>query len=513
MLLLRQLGPEGLKAKLMETRREESAGEWDVAVDDRAGKVDVAGVHRGGNSLSRKAQARARLMVDAQRHRPLLEAHVYRAYDSPLVRGEVARHLDVLKNLQRQVTSRVAVAYQQPPARSLRGVSEGEEGKFLRAYREAKTDVLAEKWGRYAFFLSVVHVIPRYERGKLVWVTVTPDKADVIFDPNEDEPSILVYETHALGAVYVAVDSERWWWISDTFEVLHEEEHGMGMRPWVEFRFQDPPELDYWDRGAGQDLFDGTLEIGRVYAHARWVRKNWSKKLLTIHAGENVNVPEGQNIGANQPVMSRGSGAMDFQIHDVSVPIKDFEDEMAVITASVLEQYGLTTEDRSAKSEALVKIRAQQIKHFERAELELAVRATAILKANGALSLTPDQVRDSFRVLFAAPRDADHAKDRMETAKAKMALGQTDPYEVYVQEHPGTTREEARDYVREHVTARAEFFQVWTEHNMPLDPADDLKTMAEFNGKLGGLMSGESRAQPPNPAEQKENTDERPDKQ
>lgn len=509
MLLLRQLGPEGLKKQLEATRREEMAGMWDVSVDDRAGKLDLAGQHRAGNGLTRKAQARARLLVDAQRHRPLIEAHIYRAYDTPTIRAEIVRHVDVLKNLQRQVTSRVAVAYQQPPARSLRGVPEDEEGKFLRAYREAKTDVLAEKWGRYAFFLSVVHVLPRYENGKLVWVTVTPDKADVLFDPNEDEPSILVYETCAHGAVYVAVDSERWWWISDRFEVLHEEEHGMGMCPWVAIRWQDAPEMDYWDRGSGQDLLDGTLEIGRVYAHARWVRKNWSKKLLTLHTGENVSIPENQNLGANQPVTFEGSGVAELTVHDVSVPIEGFTQEMAEITSSVLEQYGLTVEDRSAKSEALVKIRAQQIKHFERAELELAVRAAAILRANGALSLTADQVRDSFRVLFAAPRDADHPKDRMETAKAKMALGQTDPYELYVQEHPGTTREEARDYVLEHVRARAEFYETWVENNMSLDPEDDLKTMAALNGKLGGMVSGVVRSETANKADEEKESNER----
>lgn len=496
MLLLKDLGAEGLRKKLEEQQRAEPFG---------VESYGLAGQVRHQSALSRKAKAAAKLQVDAQRHKHLIEAHVLKYYDSEEIRTEVVRHVDLLKNLQRQVTNRVALCYHRPPSRTIRGVDDDQVVALLAAYREAKTDVQAERWNRYAFFLSVVHVLPRYEHGRLCWVTVTPDKADVLFDPiGELEPSILVYETKSHGAKRIAVDSERWWWIGSDWKIAHEEVHGLGMRPWVAIRWQHPPESDYWDEGAGQDLYDGTLELGRVYAHARWVRKHWSKKTATVHKGENVHLPENQNMSANQPVMFHGPGQSKVEVHDTIVEIAGFKAEMREITESVLEGYGLpanvvdfstgSTEDAANvfspakinQNEALVKLRDQQVKHFDDAEIELAVRAVALLRRAGRLAITEEQVRSGFRCRHAPMTFADHPAARVKTAKEQMSIGATNPYEFYMMEHPGVTFEEAREYVDKNVELRAEFYDLWIASNMNLDPSDDLRTAAQLNGKMGG---------------------------
>ena len=348
MLLLRQLGPDALRRELERQRAEEMQG-LDYGEDPNA----IAGQIRrqSGNPLVRKAAASARLLVDAQRHRHLIEAHVLAHYKDETIREEILAHVNTLKNLQRKVTNRVAVAYHRPPARTLEGVDEGQAKRLLSAYRRAGTDIKAEQWNRQAFFLSVVHVIPRIEDGELTWVTVLPNVADVLFDAaGEREPSILVFEAKSNGAKYIAVDSERWWWLSEGWEVLIEEEHRMGMRPWWAIRWEDNPDGDYWNRGAGQDLFDGTMEVARVYAQMRWTRKHWSKRLMSLHLGENVEAPENQNLGSNQPVQFRGDGQANLQVHDTVVPVGHFIEEMREIENSVYEAYGLE-EGESGRSE------------------------------------------------------------------------------------------------------------------------------------------------------------------
>lgn len=473
MITLRQLGPGELRRMIEQTRQD----------DDAAG---------------RKAAAANRLRVDAQQHLELLRLHATRFYDSAEIRTEILRHVDVLKNLLRMVCNQVAVAYDRPPARRLRGVDAEQEREFLAAYREASTDVEASQWNRFAFYLGVVHILPRIEHGKLVWVTVTPDTADVLFDPaGEREPSILVYESKCHGSKYVAVDAERWQWIDKDWKLITEETHGLGMVPWVTFRWQPPPRGDYWDRAAGQDLYDGTMEIGRVYAQARWVRKHNSKRLTHIHTGQNVDVPANQNMSSTQPVHTHGDGAATIASHDMVVPVGEFIAEMREITESVLEAYGLpssivdvsdTASNTPANGQAaLDKIRNKSIRSFDASELQLAIRVAALLRGAGRLRLSETEVRESFRCRFALMTWADHPRDRMETAKAKIELGQTDPYELYCEENPGVTYAEAVEYVDGHVEARAKFYEVFKAHNLSLDPSDDMKTAAQMNGKIGGM--------------------------
>lgn len=503
MITLAQIGPKQLRRMVEEQQKAEPFAQLDD--ESMAGRVR----RRGAMALSRKGLAAAKLLVDRNQHRDLIEAHVRQAYDSDHVRGEITKHIDELKNLLRQVADRIALCYHRPPTRQIRGIADDQAAKFLAAYRESCFDLKAERWNRYALILGVIHVLPRYEDGRLQWLCVTPDISDVVHDPDgEAEPSILVYETKSHGAARIAVDAERWWWLSEAWEVLHDEPHGLGMRPWVAVRWAEPPESDYWDRGHGVDLLKGTLELGRVYAHARWIRKNWAKKLVTVHTGANVHVPANQNMSANDPVEFKGDGIAEIDVHDLVVTMEPFRAEMAEIVESVLEGWGLpanvvdfatgSAEDAAnvfgpaaiAKHDALTKIRDRQVKQFEEVELQLAVRAGALLRMHGRIALTDEQIRTGFRVRHAPMTFADHPKARTETYTAQMKLGQTNPYDIYMLENPGVTFEEALEYVDDNIKLRAKFYELWISSNMHLDPEDDLRTAAELNGKLGGQSKG-----------------------
>jgi len=519
MLRLKDLGTDGLRRLLEQQQREEMEALDQSYTDIKPGTVGEA--TRNGSAMSRKNNARARMLVDAQRHRHLIEAHICRMYSTPEIRAGILAHVSVLKNLQRQVTNAIAVAYSRPPSRVFKDVDETEARKFATAYREAGTDELAEQWNRQSFFLGVVHVLPRYEQdeqggGRLTWVTVLPDCADVLFDPKgEKDPSVLVYETTGHGAVRVAVDSERWWWLNERWEVVREEEHNMNMRPWVVFRWEQPPSFDYWNRGQAQDIYEATLEMGRLLAHMRWVRKNYSKKTETLHLGQNVKAPPGQNMGAIEPIVTIGDGDHEFEVHDTAVPPDAFIVEMRELTEAVLEGHGLpanvvdfntaSTQDASNafapaklnKHEALVKVRDKSVKMYKRAELELAVRAVAVLRAHGQSQLTEQQVRESLSILFASLSFADTPVARMASAKAQQSMMQTNPIALYQAENPGATTEEARAAVLENIRIIAELNAELVSYNMTIDADKGLMTTAQINGMIGGELSAAESGEEP----------------
>lgn len=513
MITLKELGANGLRKQLEEAQKLDMI-DMSGAVTPGMGMKGVAEAMRSSPmAMPRKISANARLKVDAEDHLDLIQAHVYRMYATDDIKKEVSNHVSRTRNLQRMVTDEVAVVYDRPPSRSLRGASDADSAAFRAAYREAKTNVEAEQWGRYAVFLGVVHVIPRYEGDKLRWVTVLPNTADVIFDPSglDSEPSILVYEAGVPGAKWIAVDSERWWWISEAWEVVIDEEHRMGMTPWVTFRWRRPPPGDYWDRHCGADLLEATLEIGRVAASARWTRKHWSKKLLTAHFDGKTIVPPGQNLNAQQPMVTEDGQAPVYEVHDTIVGMDEFIREMREIVESVCEARGIpsnlidfntrSTEDatnafptaRLGQHEALIKLRNRQIKHFDEAENELAVRVAALLKRHGRLSVGPDEVREMFHCRFHQPNFADHPKARVETLQAEMSVFARSPVDWYLQENPGLTEDEAREEIKRNAEDRAFLNGLSVQYNLPGDAADDTKNLAQLQGQLGGQRSGEVR--------------------
>lgn len=497
MLLLRNLGVAGLRALLAKEQARhltEGAGFGGIDYDANS----LARLQRDGSMQCRKARVAARLLVDQQKHEMLLHAHVCKFYQQPEIRGHLLAHLNVMKNVQRQVTNRVAIAYNEPPRRELVGIADAQQSLFLNAYRDARADLKAEQINRYAFIARVVHVLPRFERGKLALVTVLPHVADVLFDPDgEEDPSILVYQSKSRGADFVAVDSERWWWCKKDGSYV-EEEHGLGMVPWVAFRCDSAPEGDYWDAGAGQDLFDATMKLGRIQAHFAWVRSTNAKRLTHVHLGANDAMPENQNMNSSAPVQSRGDGDTRINVLDTIVPCEEFIVEMAETRASIYESYGLPSRadlstDSSELHEALVKLRDGHIKHFDIAEVELAVRVAAVLRKNTAFAISDDDVRRTFRVSFARMSYNDHPKERMATAKAEIELGQTSVFELYQATHPGTSPAEAEERVMANVAARGRYNKLLIEHNVSADPTADGMTLAQVNGMLGGQQSGIAR--------------------
>lgn len=494
MITLRQVGPQGLRRLLAFAHAAE------------ARKFE-------GGERKRKRDFAARLLIDAERHKQLIHRRLIEVYENEQVRAAIGKHVDHRRNLEKRLADRIAVAYNTPPVRTIRG-DETATQRFAAAYKEAKTATKAPRWGRMAWLCNVVHVLPRVEEKKLRWVHVLPHCADAVFDPaGEDEPSILIYETSSRGAARVAVDSERWWWLDQGWEIIADEEHGVGARPWAQFRVAAPPEDDYWDRGRGQNVIDGTIEVARLSAHMGWARKINSKPTPYLFVDEDAELPGGQVLNGEEPLYVRGN-SVKFGVAPTVVDPADFEQEMRSIVEDVCESQGVPStvvdfEPGSTSDAAnvfafagprthaqLVKVRNDQIKHLTEGEEELAKATAAELRRTGHPGAISEESAELIRVRFADLSFADHPKAQIETALKEMELGHTDPYAAYLRRHPGITAAEAREAVDGHVDARAVYIETLTSRNLTMGAKGDAQTLAQMQGARGGRMAANDNTNP-----------------
>jgi hypothetical protein len=478
-----------------------------------------------GGAAARKAEFKTRLRIDTEQHRQLIVQRIHRLFQTAEIADAIAEHADTRRNVLKRVVDRVATPYETPPTREIRDVDADLVRDFLDAYREADTDTTAETWSRYAFLCNVVHVLPRWEGepGELRWVTVLPHEADVVWDPlGEHDPSILVYACTDLGARWVAVDRERWWWLSKDWEILEEEEHGLGMSPWAEFRVAPRQPGDYWCRGAGRSLVDGALQVGLISAQMEWVRRTHANKLITLHLGENDATPPGQTIQGETPYISRGDQTR-FAVHDTIVPIDNFVGHIADIVADLAESYGLPANeidplpaaaDGVAPAgprafERLTKLRTSMLKHLRKGETQLAVRAGALLASKGRMSgVGASQIKRGFRCTWLPPTFADTPKSQAEAATAKIDLGATNLVEFYQSQNPGTTFEDAKAEVMRNLELRAEFNEFQASRNLPASVRDDAATLAQLQGRTGGQKAAANRSSDDEPEEKDETEDQ-----
>ncbi len=471
---------------------------------------------RSSGRPDRKVAFTRRLKVDKGQHASLILQRVYEAYQSQAARESLSKHISTKRNVQRQIVDSIATLYNTPPTRTLRGATPVQAAAFAKAYKAAGVDQKMEAVGRYAMLCNVVHMLARYERGQIRLIEVLPDCCDVVFDPAgvDDSPSILVYATRSHGAAWVAVDAERWYWITSSWVELMSEPHGLGRRPWATFRWRAPTPGEYWDHELGQELTEGTVDIGRMSAHMEWVRKIRAMALVVQTAGTNDPLPSAQHGNGEEAILLRGSSIVGMEVLDPETPPENFLRDIDAATKAIADLFGLSLaaggpEQTSAvdpgssqSKDALANHRLRQTKHFVAGEVELAVLVASLMRREGLLDIEPERVGEMLRVRYGSRTPAD--KNRAEAAKAQMKLGATSKFKYYRQEHPELTEDEAREEVLENIAEEIELADYLVTRNLSLDDEGQIETLAQQQGRLGGQMSGATRGQQ---AKAKEDTD------
>ncbi len=299
------------------------------------------------------------------------------------------------------------------------------------------------------------------------------------------------------------MDAERWWWIDSNWRLIADEGHGIGRRPWSVFRASAPPHDDYWDRGTRAAHVDATLELVRLSAHMGWARKIGSRNPAYLFVGEDAEIPPGQLMNGEQPLMGRGDN-IEIGVLELQTDVGPFRDEQATIYEDAAAAEGVPVamiDDRHNSANPVqvlglgVKKRNKQIVHFVHAETENMANAAELLRVNGHPGgIEAGLVLEQARIKFGELTYADHPRERVQTTRERMKLGETDPYEHYMRENPGTTPQQAREEVDEHVAASADFWATLAARNMPADMA--AQSLAEAQGQRGGRMAQNDDSQP-----------------
>jgi hypothetical protein len=461
-------------------------------------------------SSGRKIEAAQRLLIDLEQHADLIRAEIKKHYKVASAVAAISKHVDTRHNVLKRVADRLATpAYEVPPFREWRDLSKEAAKRWAEALRdEGQIETDAEKWTRYAFICNVVHLLPMVIDGELRFETVLPHAADVLFDRGDRDPSILVYECGGDGFDRVAVDAERYWYINDHWEIIDEFEHGYRdhrgrpLRPWVEWRISPRPDGDYWDRGRGRILVDATLAAGRVSAHMEWIRQTNAGKLSTLIVDDLDDIPPEQAVTPERPLVLTDAQAQ-FEVHDLIVPITEFAKHIDKIDEDVAEHYGIRarainqttadgqTSDLTPQDQAdLSKFRRNMIKHLRRSESDLQFKTAVVAKrASHPAAPDPEAARTGFRCGFPPLTFVDHPKAQLETDELAMSLGQTDHVRMYMQRNPGADEAEAEENLEKSIERRNKFAGMLSARNLPADAGQDGDSLAQLQGRLGGVTA------------------------
>lgn len=465
----------------------------------------------------RRADARARLRIDREDFRDLVDARIDQVYEVAAIRAKVRRFVSTAVNPLQMVADRLSVAYRVPPTRSIAGEPEASE-TWSQLMKETKIATRAKQWGRFAFISNVCHVMPwpvqrEGQPVSLRYVTVTADSSDVAFSDDPEHPDALWYDVSdgqsgVPGAEVAFVDSEAWSFLDDRGRLLARFEHGLGVAPFATFRVRPQPPGDYWDRHRGRRMVDATLDVARIVAAMGYVRKDQNKKLMTLFAdGMDETVPAGQALQTEHPIVANAPPAdVSFQIHDLNTPTRSFHDEIDFHVENLADSFGVgmyvidpTTSNRpGSESEraasgyaALSELRDQQVEVLRESEHELAYKTALVAERFGhQYAVDPELVREKFEIRFAPLTFLSHPRDRMQYYTEAIRLGLMDHATAYQNEHPELTLEQSEERVMEHAERRARINEFQARRNLGSDPDMLGASLPELQGALGGRPTG-----------------------
>ena len=504
MITLAQLGPAELKRRLEAQDRAEmiphAGGSTDIT-------MQLPGPLGRGGLRSRKQEMLCRLLIEQELHVPLIQAEIYKLYDTEDGRRATAKFAKATRNVMRVVANRLAVVYERPPVRQF---GRGGSQKMAKAWRatvleEGRFDLNAEQWARLAFELNVVHTIPQIIDDKLCYETILPHAADVLFGPAEREPSILVYLSDGDGWSRVAVDCERYWYLDDSWRKVGEFAHGYRdlegkpMRPWTEWRVR--PRLgteDYWQRGVGRQLVDATLSVGVTAARMAYIRKNNSGKMSTLTERRGSETAPGQRVSPERPLMLQDGV---FQVHDMVVSVEDFLAEMDSEIEEVAEAYGVPrgaldrskSTDAFAEHQSVAKQRTNQIKHVRAADMDASIKTAIVMRADrhpATAELDPARVAKSLRLRFHELTYQSDPIKRFEAYGEELSLGLADHVMLRQREHPDEDAATAEANVLATIEQRNKFSNLLAKHQLAADASEDGENLAQRQGRIGGRAPG-----------------------
>lgn len=436
--------------------------------------------------------------------------------DETMGRGMVAEYIKRFAcrspNLLKSVVDAVAVATQRGCTRELRGLGESATKSFASLVAESKIDRLQNGINARAWLSGPVLCAPHIDsRNRLAFDLANSDSFDVVRDADYIESAVWWCQGE-----WIELTADAWKYFDQDGALLRVVSHSVGACPAVCFTALDNTSC-WWNTSDHNGLVDATLLCGYKCASGLYTRQVSANKLTAIFSDMDK-LPEGQSLGHPAlPVLLPLDAKI--EVLDRIVPAKDYLDEVSAIITMAISAEGIppgSVQMVASQSEygtiavavegsRLGVLRDRQVPHLRSAELELWPLACDLVRGSThrlARLLPPgDEVRDALRVSYPDLASPKETLLRIEAMKAGLPYGLTSPADELLAARPELTRAEAEEALRENLRVYLDTIEPLVNRNIPRDApaANGAESVAQVQGRQGGIASGESRNSDPAP--------------
>lgn len=439
--------------------------------------------------------------------------------EDPVVAAAVAKMVNTAHGLYGTVADACAVCYQRGVRRELKGAAPEAARAFSGLVVESGFIERAASFNQLSWATGPIvlapYVAPVRGAPRLALTVMTADRTEVRRNPDAPEVLEAVLWQRDDGA-WVELSAEGWryfdadGWPMNGGAVIP---HGLDYCPAVPLRSRPWLPADWWGATDHVGLADATLQVAFRHALALWLRQQVAVPQVVITAPVAA-VPADQVQG--HPTLplwfNTNPGEVRYEVHERDVDVGQCLAEIASLVNAAVARYGIppseVTFDNNnsnwgslavaVRGERLAAQRDQQVPHLRRSELALWQVATDVVRASthrSARALPPaDEVADTLRCYFADLATAEEQLKRLEVLAAAEPRGLMVAEDLVMQAMPELTPAEAEELVTEKQGIYARRLEAQVSRNVASDPARGLQSIAQLQGRAGGVASGEARA-------------------
>ena len=467
----------------------------------------------------RRSAAALRTELYVGNYAPRVQALVRKRVQDPIAGESIARVVNTAHGLLGSVTDAVAVAYQRGVRRELRGASPDLARAFADLVAESAMVERATSLSALAWATGPVLLVPWVGavRGapRLSLAVMLPGTYEVRCSPVAPDAIEAVLWRRDDGA-FVEVDALGWRYWSSAGDPLNDgayTPHGLDYCPAVALRARPWLPFDWHNARDHAGLVDATLEVSFRHALALWLRQQVAVPQVVITAPVAA-VPADQAMGhPTVPLWFNAQpGEVRYEVHERKVNVAEMLAEIAAIVNAAVSRYGIPpseityTNDATnygslsvaVRGERLAAQRDAQAPWLKSSELALWRAVVDVARASThrhALALPPaDEAAAALRVMFPDLASPDEQIKRFEAFEAAQRHGLANAVDLLLQSRPEFTRLEAEEEIAANLDQYAQRLEWLASRNVSMDPARGVQSIAQLQGRAGGVASGEARA-------------------
>lgn len=458
----------------------------------------------------RRAQAARKRAIYEENHRGLVLQLVAERIGEPEVTGYVQRFVSRSPNLCKAVVDAVAVGYRRNARRELRGASPSVARAFTDIIAESGIERKAAGLNARSWVCGPMSVSPHLDsRNRLCLDTMAPDQIELRFATmNGNEPDAALWLS---GNTWIELDADAWRYYNADGDLVHAAPHTVGVAPLVPFVSVDNTS-DFWTRNAHMGLIDATLDVAYKMAYGLYVRQVSANKLTAVFS-QTKNISAGQSLGhpALPVVFNASPQEADVKVLDRIVPAMDHLSEIAAIITTAISVYGIppgTVQMVASNSDwgnlalnvegpRLGVLRDKQVPWLRHSERELWPIVCDLIRGSAhkhAGVLPPgDECRDMLRVSFPDLAEPKDEQARLDVLEKGLPHGLGSAVDYLLASRPELSPDEAAEILQSNLDAYATRIEQLTSRNIAADPARGVQSVAQLQGREGGIASGVSR--------------------